>query len=162
MKKIGFIGAGNMATAIIGSLMGQNDGKADFINVFDLDKEKCDIMSKKGINIKKSAADVMLESNITVLAVKPQNYPEVLEALKPQVTADKVFVSIAAGISISYVQNLLDCKCPVVRVMRILRFCSARVRLHFARQIISPKKTNRLFIICLRAAAFVNILQKSI
>lgn len=34
MKKIGFIGAGNMATAIIGSLMGQNDGKADFINVF--------------------------------------------------------------------------------------------------------------------------------
>lgn len=117
MKKIGFIGAGNMATAIIGSLMGQNDGKADFINVFDLDKEKCDIMSKKGINIKKSAADVMLESNITVLAVKPQNYPEVLEALKSQVTADKVFVSIAAGISIAYVQNLLDCKCPVVRVM---------------------------------------------
>ena len=105
MKKIGFIGAGNMATAIIGSLMGQNDGKADFINVFDLDKEKCDIMSKKGINIKKSAA------------VKPQNYPEVLEALKSQVTADKVFVSIAAGISIAYVQNLLDCKCPVVRVM---------------------------------------------
>ena len=117
MKKIGFIGAGNMATAIIGSLMGQNDGKADFINVFDLDKEKCDIMSKKGINIKKSAAYVMLESNITVLAVKPQNYPEVLEALKPQVTDDKVFVSIAAGISIAYVQNLLDCKCPVVRVM---------------------------------------------
>ena len=117
MKKIGFIGAGNMATAIIGSLMGQNDGKADFINVFDLDKEKCDIMSKKGINIKKSAADVMLESNITVLAVKPQNYPEVLEALKTQVTDDKVFVSIAAGISIAYVQNLLDCKCPVVRVM---------------------------------------------
>lgn len=117
MKKIGFIGAGNMATAIIGSLMGQNDGKADFINVFDLDKEKCDIMSKKGINIKKSAADVMLESDITVLAVKPQNYPEVLEALKSQVTADKVFVSIAAGISIAYVQNLLDCKCPVVRVM---------------------------------------------
>ena len=109
MKKIGFIGAGNMATAIIGSLMGQNDGKADFINIFDLDKEKCDIMSKKGINIKKSAADVMLESDIIVLAVKPQNYPEVLEALKSQVTTDKVFVSIAAG--------LLDCKCPVVRVM---------------------------------------------
>ena len=35
MKKIGFIGAGNMATAIIKGLMAQNDGKADFINVFD-------------------------------------------------------------------------------------------------------------------------------
>lgn len=117
MKKIGFIGAGNMATAIIGSLMGQNDGKADFINVFDLDKDKCDIMSKKGINIKKSAVDVMLASDITVLAVKPQNYSEVLEVLKPEVTENKVFVSIAAGISIAYVQTLLDCKCPVVRVM---------------------------------------------
>lgn len=117
MKKIGFIGAGNMATAIIGSLMGQNDGKADFINVFDLDKDKCDIMSKKGINIKKSAVDVMLASDITVLAVKPQNYSEVLEVLKPEITENKVFVSIAAGISIAYVQTLLDCKCPVVRVM---------------------------------------------
>lgn len=117
MKKIGFIGAGNMATAIIGSLMSQNGGNADFINVFDLDSEKCDIMSKKGINIKASVAEVMLDSNIIVLAVKPQNYPEVLEELKSQVTKDKVFVSIAAGISISYVQNLLNCKCPVVRVM---------------------------------------------
>ena len=35
MKKIGFIGAGNMATAIIKGLMAQNDGKADFINVFE-------------------------------------------------------------------------------------------------------------------------------
>ncbi len=117
MKKIGFIGAGNMATAIIGSLMAQNNGKVDFINIFDLDKEKCDIMSQKGINIKDSAENVMLASDIIVLAVKPQNYAEVLEALKEKVTADKVFVSIAAGISISYVQNLLACKCPVVRVM---------------------------------------------
>lgn len=39
MKKIGFIGAGNMATAIIGSLMGQNDGKADFINVLTLTRK---------------------------------------------------------------------------------------------------------------------------
>ena len=41
MKKIGFIGAGNMATAIIKGLMAQNDSKADFINVFDVSEEKC-------------------------------------------------------------------------------------------------------------------------
>ena len=34
MKKIGFIGAGNMATAIIKGLIAQYDGKADFINKF--------------------------------------------------------------------------------------------------------------------------------
>lgn len=117
MKKIGFIGAGNMATAIIGSLVAQNDGNASFIYVFDLDKEKCDVMSKKGINICSSCVDVMNNSDITVLAVKPQNYPEVLSELKENVNESKVFVSIAAGISISYVQNMLNCKCPVVRVM---------------------------------------------
>lgn len=117
MKKIGFIGAGNMATAIIESLLSQNSGKSDFINVFDLDAEKCAVMQKKGVNICTSAVEVMKNSDITVLAVKPQNYPEVLNELKSDVTEDKVFVSIAAGISISYVQNLLECKCPVVRVM---------------------------------------------
>ena len=40
MKKIGFIGAGNMATAIIKGLMAQNGGKADFINVFDTDADR--------------------------------------------------------------------------------------------------------------------------
>ena len=34
MKKIGFIGAGNMATAIVNGLISQQNGKADFINVF--------------------------------------------------------------------------------------------------------------------------------
>ncbi len=117
MKKIGFIGAGNMATAIIGGLISQNQGKADFINVFDLSKEKCSIMADKGVNICSSSQQVVNQSNIIVLAVKPQNYPEVLSELKEVVTSDKTFVSIAAGISIDYVQSGLGCKCPVVRVM---------------------------------------------
>ena len=117
MKTIGFIGAGNMATAIIKGLMSQNDGKADFINVFDLSTEKCDIMKNMGVNICKTSVEVMQNSNIIVLAVKPQNYPEVLSGLKNDVTTDKTFVSIAAGISISFVQSNLDCKCPVMRVM---------------------------------------------
>ena len=59
----------------------------------------------------------MNNSDIIVLAVKPQNYLEVLEEIKPSVTEDKTFVSIAAGISIAFVQNALGCRCPVVRVM---------------------------------------------
>ena len=55
MKKIGFIGAGNMATAIIKGLMAQNDGKADFINVFDVSEEKCAAMKNMGENVKTSA-----------------------------------------------------------------------------------------------------------
>lgn len=117
MKKIGFIGAGNMATAIIKGLIAQNDGRADYINVFDISTEKCELMKAYGAEVFASAAEVAKASDIIVLAVKPQNYPEVLNALKPYADTSKTFVSIAAGISIAYVQRGLDCKCPVVRVM---------------------------------------------
>ena len=117
MKKIGFIGAGNMATAIIKGLMAQNSGNADFINVFDVSKDKCDTMKKLGANVFSSASEIAENSSIIVLAVKPQNYPEVLAALKESITTDKTVVSIAAGISIEYVRAGLGCNCPVVRVM---------------------------------------------
>lgn len=117
MKKIGFIGAGNMATAIIKGVMAQNDGKADFINAFDTDNNKSALMSEMGVSVCKSGCEVVENSDITVLAVKPQNYLEVLEKIKPAVNESKTFVSIAAGISIGYVQSALGCKCPVVRVM---------------------------------------------
>ena len=116
MKKIGFIGAGNMATAIIKGLIAQNNS-ADNISVYDLSEEKCDIMRAMGVSVAPSSPDVVKESDIIVLAVKPQHYSDVLEEIKPYVTETKTFVSIAAGISISYVQNALGCSCPTVRVM---------------------------------------------
>ena len=104
MKKIGFIGGGNMATAIIKGLIAQN-GSADFIGVFDLSEEKCAAMREMGVNVYASSPEVVRLSDIIVLAVKPQNYAEVLEEIKGVVSTDKTFVSIAAGISISYVRN---------------------------------------------------------
>ncbi len=116
MKRIGFIGAGNMATAIIKGLIAQN-GTADFIGAFDLSEEKRSAMQEMGVTVYPSSCDVVTNSDIIVLAVKPQNYAEVLDGIKSVVTTDKTFVSIAAGISIAYVQNALGCACPVVRVM---------------------------------------------
>ena len=99
MKKIGFIGAGNMAT------------------VFDVSEEKQNLMKELGAAVCGSCADVTAKSDIIVLAVKPQHYAEAIASLKDAATAEKTFVSIAAGISISYVQNALGKACPVVRVM---------------------------------------------
>lgn len=116
MKKIGFIGAGNMATAIIKGLVAQNN-TADYINVYDVSEEKCELMKELGANVFASGKDVIENSDIIVLAVKPQNYAEVLEQLRTSVNVRKTFVSIAAGISIAYVRDALKCDCPVVRVM---------------------------------------------
>ncbi|MBR1482778.1 MAG: pyrroline-5-carboxylate reductase [Ruminococcus sp.] len=116
MKKIGFIGAGNMATAIIKGIVARNKS-AEGIYVYDLSEEKQRLIQELGAAVCGSCADVTEKSDIIVLAVKPQNYAEAIASLRSAATLDKTFVSIAAGISIAYVQRALGMACPVVRVM---------------------------------------------
>lgn len=117
MKKIGFIGAGNMATAIIDGILRSNTVPANNITVFDIMSEKLEIMSEKGVSVTTSPLEVVKNSDITVLAVKPQNYAEVLSSIKDAVNESKVIVTIAAGISTDYISNAVGCNCPMVRVM---------------------------------------------
>lgn len=116
-KKVGFIGAGNMATAIINGLLLSKSTTAENIFIYDLDGNKMQIMSDKGINTTSSASEAVEKSDIIVLAVKPQNYEEILNSIKSAVNDSKVFVSIAAGISTDYVKSMLGVNCPMVRVM---------------------------------------------
>lgn len=114
--KIGFIGAGNMATAIIGGLLSAGT-PAENICVFDMDEAKLDFFAKKSVCIAKNSCEVVSECDIIVLAVKPQNYSEVLCEVSSVADINKTFVSIAAGITIDFVRKGLSLQCPVVRVM---------------------------------------------
>lgn len=116
-KKIGFIGAGNMATAIINGILGNKAKSAGNIYVSDLDENKLAVMAEKGINTVSTGSDVVKNADIIVLAVKPQNYDEVLGEIKSKADESKIFVTIAAGISIEYVRKGLGFNCPMVRVM---------------------------------------------
>ncbi|MBQ7810447.1 MAG: pyrroline-5-carboxylate reductase [Clostridia bacterium] len=114
--KIGFIGAGNMATAIIGGLVRSDFEKKD-IFVYDVFAEKLQAFAEMGLSVSDSASDLTKESDIIVLAVKPQQYGEVIEGIAENATMDKTFVSIAAGITVEYVRRKLGLDAPVVRVM---------------------------------------------
>lgn len=114
--KIGFIGAGNMATAIIGGLVRSDFNKKD-IFVYDVFAEKLDAFSEMGLSVSDSALSLTKESDIIVLAVKPQQYSEVIEGIAPAASMDKTFVSIAAGITVDFVRRKLGISAPVVRVM---------------------------------------------
>ncbi len=115
--KIGFIGAGNMGSAVIFRLAGQN---AENINVYDIDTNKIKNL-QKSINIKPvaSVADIIKTSEIIFIAVKPDNTQDVLDQIKGcQISFDeKIFVSIAAGIKISTIEKSLGNNARVIRVM---------------------------------------------
>lgn len=116
-KKIGFIGAGNMATAIIRGIIRNDASSAAYLHVFDTDPDKLAAMQEIGVGAAKSGAELTALSDIIVLAVKPQSYDEVLKALRSAANDTKIFVTIAAGISIDYVRRGLGVNCPMVRVM---------------------------------------------
>jgi pyrroline-5-carboxylate reductase len=115
---LGFIGAGNMASAIINGIVGAKTFPADHIFVFDVHKDKSEALkAKTGICLANDVEQLAKNCDIIFLAVKPQNFAEVLAAVKPAVSGGKLFVSIAAGISSGYIISSLGCDCPVIRTM---------------------------------------------
>lgn len=117
MSKIGFIGAGNMATAIIKGLIANGIKRCNDINVYDIDEMKLQEIEKFGVKAVKSSQELVNKSDVIVLAIKPQVYGYVLEEISAFTEVNKVFVSIAAGISTEYVKKALKKDCTVVRVM---------------------------------------------
>ena len=59
----------------------------------------------------------LADSDVVVLRVEPQNYPEVMPKIAKKFTEDKIFVSIAAGITMKYIESHLGSRSRIVRVM---------------------------------------------
>lgn len=117
MKRIAFIGVGNMAGAIIGGLL--RCGAVDGSHLILSDKlpDKCTAYLQTGATMASSPTDAAAVADCVVLAVKPQNFPEVLAELSAvKGIQEKLIVTIAAGITSETVRNALHGAC-VVRVL---------------------------------------------
>lgn len=114
--KIGFIGIGNMANAIIGGVL-KSGVPAEQISLYDLFPEKCENLRAKGMTVYRSAQELTAECGIIFLTVKPQNFAEVLEQIRPAASETKIFVSIAAGVSTGYIKKQLGGSYTVFRAM---------------------------------------------
>lgn len=116
--KIGFIGTGNMGSSIIKGILSSKFEKSENINIFDLDKEKVNNLVKEyGVNTTNSEKELAENCNIIILSVKPHIIPIVLKNLSGNVKKDTIILTIAAGISISVIENALGEDKKVVRTM---------------------------------------------
>ncbi len=114
---LGFIGAGNMATAIINGIVSTETLSPAQIFIFDINAEKCSYFKEMGIQIAPSASELVASCDVIIFAIKPQNFEEVLAEVKEQATRNKLFISIAAGISTNYIRKGLACDSPIIRTM---------------------------------------------
>ena len=94
--KVGFIGGGNMAEAIIAGMVKESFSPSD-IYVSEINEERLNYM-KDRFNIEVAGADFFETVDIVFLAVKPQVLFDLMEDIKDEITENHLVVSIVAGI----------------------------------------------------------------
>ena len=114
---LGFLGFGNMGRAIASGLQECGAVGAKHLLVCDVDEDKTAQAELMGIAVHKDPATFAAKCDILMLAVKPQSMEEALNQVKPGITEHTLIISIAAGISIAYIQERLGGPLRVVRVM---------------------------------------------
>ena len=116
-KKIGFIGAGNMAEAMIRGVISTGLYSADEIVASEVhEPRRRHIAEHLGIDIHVDNAEVAKASKFVVLSVKPQQVKDVLASLKGHLTKDHLVMSILAGTTTATLESN-EPACRFVRVM---------------------------------------------
>lgn len=119
MKKVGFIGFGNMAEAIITGMISSGNFNCKEIGAYDTDTVKLNFGAENlGITAFKSNEELISQCECVVLAVKPIALQNVLTPLKDLICkANPLVVSIAAGQSIERLKKHMEYDAKVIRVM---------------------------------------------
>lgn len=117
MKKIGFIGAGNMASALVGGLLARGWQPAD---IALSDAWPAQLEAHAGTGVMTTTDNILLleHADVVVLAVKPQVMSAVLKPLAALAQAKRpLIITIAAGIPVASIERWLGGPLPVVRAM---------------------------------------------
>jgi len=117
-QRIGMLGAGNMAGALIRGLLASKSVTAEQIVASDVRSEHLkELETKYGIKTFSDNRELAAVSNLVVLAVKPQVIDRVLDQMADSFAPDTLLVSIAAGVPIRSLEARLPAHVRVVRAM---------------------------------------------
>lgn len=119
VRKIGFIGAGNMPQSIIGGMI-KGGFPVDSVLVSNPSRPKLDLLEEKyGLTTSQDNHEIARQADVIVLSVKPQLMREVCEDLRANVPnlADKLIITIAAGLRFASYYEFLGDDIRMVRVM---------------------------------------------
>lgn len=116
---IGFIGCGNMASAIINGIIKSNTVKAEDINIFDVFYPAIEkLTSQYNVNICEDENAIVEKNDVVVLAVKPNILSAVLNKINNTLNEkDTLIISIAAGKTTEFIRNNLSHDNRIIRVM---------------------------------------------
>lgn len=120
--KIGFIGCGNMASAMIGGIIkNQVVAPADILASAKTEVSREKKKEELGIAMTADNREVAAFAEVLILAVKPFYYEDVIKEIRDVVADDTIVVSIAPGKKLTWIEGLFGKPLKIVRTMRIHR-----------------------------------------
>jgi pyrroline-5-carboxylate reductase len=118
LPRIGFLGGGKMAGALVKGLLEARLTTADRVTASDvLPEARQALANATGIQAFAENRAVVERSDLLILAVKPQVMAQVLAEIKPVVTVRQLIVSIAAGVTLRQLSEGLGADRRIIRVM---------------------------------------------
>ena len=115
--KLGFIGCGNMASAMIGGIIQKGIAAPEEIIASGRSQATAQRIAGLGIRRAENNCQVVQESQVIVIAVKPQYYQEVIAEIKDCAAPEKIFVSIAPGKTLAWLESLFGRPVKLIRTM---------------------------------------------
>lgn len=116
--KLGFIGTGNMASAIMGGIIGKNIIPAEEIigaDLFAPGRER--VKAQFGINVTDSNKEVVDNAEVIILSVKPQFYEDVINQIKGDIKENQIVITIAPGKTLAWLAEKFGKDVKIVRTM---------------------------------------------
>lgn len=116
--KLGFIGTGNMASAIMGGIIGKNIIPAEEIigaDLFAPGRER--VKTQFGINVTDSNKEVVDNAEVIILSVKPQFYEDVINQIKGDIKENQIVITIAPGKTLAWLAEKFGKDVKIVRTM---------------------------------------------
>ena len=115
LKRISIIGAGNLTQALLYSI--DNSSLKMDINLYDKDKKKKVFASQKKWKFFTKVGKEIADSDIIIIAVKPNQYKNVCSDIKKEDIKESIIVSLMAGVKIRDLKSQLPSQSNVLRVM---------------------------------------------
>lgn len=116
--KLGIIGFGNMAEAILGGILANGFIKKEDVTASGKDEAMLAKASEKyGIHVEADNKKVVSDADMILLSVKPQILSDVIEEIKDVCTTDKLVISIAAGKTKQWIEDAFGGNRKIVRCM---------------------------------------------
>ena len=116
--KIGFIGLGNMAQAMLKGILSKGLYAKDDILVSRRNEEALQNIQKEfGVNVTTDNAEVAKQADVLIFAVKPFQFETVISEIRNEVSENTLVISIAAGQTIANIEKLFGKTIKLVRSM---------------------------------------------